>query len=62
MLKVVTKEREVELTFEDLNLASDASDAEIIAAVERRLDQKLDSHVVSRHEENVMVSPAPIFG
>ncbi len=61
-LKVVTKEREVELTFEDLNLELESSDAEIITAVQRHLDQRLDGYVVTRHEDNVLVSSAPVFG
>jgi len=61
-LKVVTKEKEVELTLEELGLYPNSSDTDIIAAVQRHLDQNLDGYMVSRREDNVLVSPTPVFG
>ena len=61
-LKVVTKEKEVELTLEELDLTSQSSDIDIITAVQRHLDQNLDGYMVSRREDNVLVSPTPVFG
>jgi hypothetical protein len=62
MLRVVTKEKEVELTFTELNLESGATDSEIVRAAERHLDQNLNGLIVSRRENNILLSPAPIFG
>lgn len=61
-LKVVTKEKEVELTLEELGLEVNSSDTVIIAAVQRHLDQNLDGYMVSRQDGKVLVSPAPVFG
>lgn len=61
-LKVVTREKEIDLTLEELGLSTEATDAEIIVAAQRRLDETLDGYVVSRHDTNIMVSPAPVFG
>jgi hypothetical protein len=61
-LRVVTKEREVELTLTDLGIEANASDAEIIRAAERNLDTTLNGLIVSRKGENILLSPAPIFG
>jgi len=61
-VRVVTKEREVEMTFKQLGLEKGATDAEIMRAAERDLDQNLSGLIVSRKEENVLLSPAPIFG
>ena len=61
-LRIVTKEREVELTFRDLDLATTATDAQIRTAAERYMDSKLTDLVVSRQGENILLSPSPIFG
>ena len=61
-LKIVTKERETEYTFKDLDLAPDATDSEIVRAAERRLDQNLNGFIVTKEGENALVSPAPVFG
>ena len=62
VLRVVTKERETELTFTELGLDNGATDAEIMRAAERNLDTNLSGLMVSRKGENVLLSPAPIFG
>lgn len=61
-LKVVTQDKEVELTLEELGLDIQSSDTDIIAAIQRHLDQNLDGYMVSRREDNVLVSPTPVFG
>lgn len=61
-LKVVTKEKEVELILEELDLTNQSSDTDIIAAVQRHLDQNLDGYMVSRQDDRVLVSPSPVFG
>lgn len=61
-VKIVAREREIELTFDQMGLSPDASDAEIIVAAERHMEQKLENFVVTRQGENVMVSPSPVFG
>jgi len=61
-LKVVTKEREVEYTFSDLDLEPEATDSEILRAAERRLDTNLNGYIVTKEGENALVSPAPVFG
>jgi hypothetical protein len=61
-LRVVTKEREVELTLTDLGIDANATDAEIVRAAERNLDTTLNGLIVSRKGENILLSPAPIFG
>ena len=62
MVKIVTREREVEVTLDDLRLGDRATDAEIISAAERRLEQSLNNYIVTRHEDNIVVSPTPVFG
>lgn len=61
-VKIVVREREIELTFDQMDLSPDASDAQIIVAAERHMEQKLENFVVTRQGENVMVSPSPVFG
>ena len=61
-LRIVTKEREVELTLNELGLEQGSTDAEIMRAAERHLDQNLSGLIVSRKGENVLLSPSPIFG
>jgi hypothetical protein len=61
-LRVVTKEREVELTLTELGLDNGSTDSEILRAAERHLDQNLNGLIVSRKDENILLSPAPIFG
>jgi hypothetical protein len=61
-LRVVTREREVELTLTDLGIDANATDAEIVRAAERNLDTTLNGLIVSRKGENILLSPAPIFG
>ena len=61
-VRIVTREREMEVTFDDLRLGNQATDAEIIAAAERRLEQTLNNYIVTRHEDNIVVSPTPVFG
>ncbi len=61
-VKIVVREREIELTFDQMDLSPDASDAQIIVAAERHMEQKLENFVVTRQGGNVMVSPSPVFG
>ena len=61
-LRIVTKEREVELTFRDLDLATSASDTAIVKAAEKYMDSRLTDLVVTRNGENVLLAPSPIFG
>ena len=61
-LRIVTREREVELTLRDLDLTNTATDAQIKTAAEKYMDSKLTDLVVSRQGENILLSPAPIFG
>jgi len=61
-VRVVTREKEVELTFEELDLVDSATDNEIVRAAERHLDANLSGLMVSRSGENVLLSPTPIFG
>jgi hypothetical protein len=61
-LRIVTREREVELTFRDLDLTNTATDAQIRTAAEKYMDAKLTDLVVSRQGENILLSTSPIFG
>lgn len=61
-IKVVLREREIELSFIDLDLPVTATDAQLVQATERHLDQKLDGFAVTRHEDHVMISSEPVFG
>jgi hypothetical protein len=58
-VRVVTKEVEREIT---LDLGAGASDSEILRTAERALDTNLNGLIVSRKEDNILLSPAPIFG
>jgi len=62
MVKIVTREKEVEVTLTELGVESDASDSAIIRAAERHLDTNLNGLMVSRQGENILVSPTPVFG
>ncbi len=62
MVKVVGRDQEREARLTELGVSEQATDAEIIAAVERRYEQELRGYVVTRHETNILVSPAPVFG
>jgi hypothetical protein len=62
MIRIVTREKEVEVTLDDLGIAQGASDSEIIRAAERHLDTNLNGLMVSRQGENILVSPTPVFG
>ena len=61
-VRIVTKEREVELTFDELHITPTSGDAAIIKAAERSLDTTLKDYMVTKNGDNVIVSATPIYG
>ena len=61
-VKIVTKETEINATLVDLGLDTQSTDTQILAAAERRSEQTLSNYTVTRHEDNILVSPTPIYG
>jgi hypothetical protein len=61
-VKIVTRDVEINATLVDLGLEPQATDTQILAAAERRSEQMLEHYTVTRHEDNILVSPTPIYG
>jgi hypothetical protein len=62
VLKIVTKEQEYNVKLSEAELTSNSSDTDIIKASEFIAKTILKDFVVSRHGQNILVSPSPIFG
>lgn len=39
-----------------------STDAQLIALVEGRLEKDLKGYTLTRHEENIVIHPTPVFG
>lgn len=61
-LRVVLREREVDLSMVDLDLGDLSTDSDIITAVTKHTGENLANHMVRREGENILVSPTPVFG
>jgi hypothetical protein len=62
-IRVVTVEKEVEFSLAELGIkVVDPSDAQLIPAVERKIDQKLENVTVTRQGENIVIAPTPVYG
>jgi hypothetical protein len=61
-VRIVTKEREHEISITDLGLTQASTDRNIIEAAGKFLDANLQNYIVTRNGDNIMVSPTPIFG
>jgi len=62
MVRIVTKENEVELTLEDLGVTIDSSASDILEAANKYMDQTLNNYTVTKSEGNILVSPTPVWG
>ena len=46
----------------DLGITNPLDNEQVLQALQRRLDLKLEGYAISRFNANVLVAPAPVFG
>ena len=61
-VRLVHAGREQQFSPAELGIRDPQDNRQVLAALQRRMDVELDGYTVSRHEANILVAPAPVFG
>lgn len=62
VVRLVHAGREQQFRAAELGVENPLDNEQVLTALRRRLDIQLDGYTISRHNQNVLVSPAPVFG